>query len=665
MRILDHKYIRFTLYFLLGLSLIISLLVTVRRARFEAHHQKVETAIGMDDIRRLALWSGGMDPYELLLKFKEESGLTSVVIGEETLTEFIESGKITVLKGSEIMNMYRVGNVNQFILTRLYQQVKVMPDYYYLIIDEDSDYERVYDFLVAEFGTKGVKRIGNFNILEVVDSPKDIFQVGLGFSPDRIQRVKEVGINPIFQFAGSNRVSQEMVRLKFANITSYVNNATVIFDGSAVLGYPTQIAYIQDKIQDYDLNLGIVEFNDQLGGAELKKGMAPHVLRVHQAEDARVDFMPRDKLVARYLRGAKERNMKILWVVPYFKSMDALSVVDYNIKFVKEINEGLSKYGMKPAAIKSLKIESYKPASNAELFMISLGVFITILFLLNYIIRITTKMLVMTVISVIFLFYIFYWNQWMLGWSQGIALITAIIFPTLAIISQFPRQETLDSVSNRWPGFFLFLGKTLGICVVGGLLIVGVLSRVEFLFSIEQFWGVKFAFLIPLGFIALYFFLRPHRIASMIYVLKRLFYAPVRTSGLLVLMICFGALGILLLRSGNYMGAGAIIPDEGARNILERLFHVRPRTKEFLIGYPFLFLSYMMVDREISRQWIWFFVVIGSVSLTSLINSFCHTHTPLEISLYRTILGIVLGVMMGALYYVGVKALKWIYRTLL
>jgi hypothetical protein len=179
---------------------------------------------------------------------------------------------------------------------------------------------------------------------------------------------------------------------------------------------------------------------------------------------------------------------------------------------------------------------------------------------------------------------------------------------------------------------------------MGAVFIVSFLSDVLFLKGVELFWGVKLSYLVPLVLIGLFFYLRPHRIRSTFFVLRRLYYAPVRTAGLISIFAAVFFLGILLVRSGNFVPWPTAYLETHFRGLMETLFYVRPRTKEFLIGYPFLMLSFMFVDYRISRLWIWFFNLLGAISLISVVNSFCHIHTPLQISLYRTILGLVLGV---------------------
>ena len=114
---------------------------------------------------------------------------------------------------------------------------------------------------------------------------------------------------------------------------------------------------------------------------------------------------------------------------------------------------------------------------------------------------------------------------------------------------------------------------------------------------------------------------------------------------------------VLIIRSGNFFVFPRFLIEEQFRQSLESIFYVRPRTKEFLIGYPFLLIAFMYVDGKISRLWIWFFNIVGSIALISVINSFCHLHTPLQVSLYRSVLGLLLGIGFTCFYLFAYKSI--------
>ena len=230
------------------------------------------------------------------------------------------------------------------------------------------------------------------------------------------------------------------------------------------------------------------------------------------------------------------------------------------------------------------------------------------------------------------------------------ALITAILFPALVIITQFPQNMVQGNFYERLFNGCFYLLKMVTLCILGSLMITGLLSDISFLKGIERFSGVKLSFILPLLLIGLFFYLRPQRIKSTFFVLKRLYYSPVRTAGLVSIFSLFFIFIVMIIRTGNLIILPRIPWELEFRQLLEQLFYVRPRTKEFLLGYPLLLISFLYIDVKISRLWIWFFNILGSIALISVVNSFCHFHSPLNISLYRTILGMILGIGITLIY---------------
>lgn len=103
----------------------------------------------------------------------------------------------------------------------------------------------------------------------------------------------------------------------------------------------------------------------------------------------------------------------------------------------------------------------------------------------------------------------------------------------------------------------------------------------------------------------------------------------------------------LLARTGN---SDMVLPYEGElRQLLSDLFGVRPRTKEWLIGYPLLMIAACMLARRKGGIWL---LPIGAIGLCSMVNTFTHLHSPLSISLTRSWTGVLLGGALGILVYI-------------
>jgi len=659
----ENKYFKLIFYIILFIAFITSFTVTIRRFQFEASDNSVEIVMSLNEIKELSL-RGGERLEDVLKRLKDEGNVTTISLEEDTLNDLVNEGRITVLQGSEIMNMYRIGHINRFLLNNLYKQQKPKPDHFYIIIEKTADFDYIRSFLNVEFGADKVKRIGSEFILQVLDEKEDLMNLGLGISSRNLQLVKSMDFKTVVRLKNSNRLTEKLVSQKLLSFTDISPESLIIFDGDSVLGYPTQLELISKKMVDKQLNLGVVEFFDQYGINQLSKNLYHNLKRVHSVP---IDEMPNyteQKLLNRYLRAAKERGIDLLFIHPIYKKYESASLIDYNISFLDKLYNNLIQQGLYINSLEQYPVKEYKPAKQWELMIISVAVFSVIILFVSYFIEFSIGQLFLTYFVFSISMYFSYLFNYGYIWNSIMAFFSATLFPCLAIISQFPQKVMNDDWTNRILSMFVYLIKVICICLIGAFFVVSFLSDLKYILNVNAFWGVKFSFILPILIIGLFFYLSPNRITSLMFVFRRLYYAPVRTAGLLSMLFIVFFVVILILRSGNSFFLPTFGFETNFRAMLENLFFVRPRTKEFLIGYPFLFLTFLLVDKKLNRSWIWFFNVIGSVALISLLNSFCHTHTPLEISLYRTCLGIVLGVVFTALYLGVYLAIERLFKRL-
>jgi hypothetical protein len=75
---------------------------------------------------------------------------------------------------------------------------------------------------------------------------------------------------------------------------------------------------------------------------------------------------------------------------------------------------------------------------------------------------------------------------------------------------------------------------------------------------------------------------------------------------------------------------------------------VRPRFKEFAIGFPLMMLL-PALRLEHKRLTGWLFAVGIAIGTSDVVDTFSHLHTPLIASLLRIFNGAVIGVVLGAL----------------
>jgi len=240
------------------------------------------------------------------------------------------------------------------------------------------------------------------------------------------------------------------------------------------------------------------------------------------------------------------------------------------------------------------------------------------------------------------------------------AWLLAVTAPLLGLTSVASYPEVFPAPGRALRAGLLDFCRVTAWSLAGGLAIAVLLYQPQFTLRLDTFAGVKLAYLLPLAVSGVVLF--PQVLEGQWW---RERWQPGRrwatlAGGLAVL----GLFALLLLRTGNFSWFKASRPELALRDALETLLGVRPRFKEFLLGHPLLLLG--LVGRRLpavpTRIWPQIAVFFGMIGQVSLINTFCHIHTPLMLSLLRTFHGLWLGLLLGILAW-GVWRLARRRRT--
>ena len=90
---------------------------------------------------------------------------------------------------------------------------------------------------------------------------------------------------------------------------------------------------------------------------------------------------------------------------------------------------------------------------------------------------------------------------------------------------------------------------------------------------------------------------------------------------------------------------------EGAvRGFLDYTLGVRPRFKEFAIGYPLALLGLYLLGSSggtVLRRLAFCFLLVGTLASISVVNTFAHITAPVSLSLVRSFHGFWLGLIGG------------------
>jgi hypothetical protein len=177
------------------------------------------------------------------------------------------------------------------------------------------------------------------------------------------------------------------------------------------------------------------------------------------------------------------------------------------------------------------------------------------------------------------------------------------------------------------------------------MLVAALLSQWEFMMAVSTFLGVKVAHVAPalLAGLWLAFADRPGRWPDRLRDASRWLARPLGVGVALVALVAGAGAVLLLARTGNVS-----VPLSGVeqrlRETLEAALGARPRTKEFLIGYPALVLAGLSAAAGWRRLALPL-AMVGAIGTAGAVNSFSHIHTPVIYTVWRTANALLLGAL--------------------
>jgi hypothetical protein len=210
----------------------------------------------------------------------------------------------------------------------------------------------------------------------------------------------------------------------------------------------------------------------------------------------------------------------------------------------------------------------------------------------------------------------------------------------------------LEAKLSPWIGL---VGSAL-LAMVSGLCVAGLLNGVEYYIRAESFPGVKISVFLPVLILGVAGFAKLNNLRD---ALKDPITWGAAVTGLVIMAI----IGLMILRTGNDSPNTVSGGELAFRGLLEQILPVRPRSKEFLLAFPALFVGLAMLHKAHYdpaqlgkvRGWVALLLMLGVVGLTDVVNTMCHLHTPVMTSIIRNIEGIVLGGIVGQIVWLALQ----------
>lgn len=645
------------------IAVVCSLYVGASRVQAEQSYKNVNLSVNEADIRSLANANGkNMDA---MLELLAENGVSQVLFKESTIASLENAGDVVVALGPAVQTLS--------VADSLPADLPISETNYYVVVTNDAWRDQVLTELPEKIRGAVAYDDGELGVVTVPtsieatasnqSSAKLAFSAtGVGFDQEWLDTVANAGFGIIAQVSSWEDPTDASLELLAEDIKSIPNLQMLMFNDKYIPGYPeeedieTFYQLLLDEDENFIAPLGQIEFNDQQGFNTLAKLADKDVVRLHtisneemstfegesgeEMEDGIVEALDRWDLAAR------ERNMRAL-LVRFFSIDNPGAYFDTNMAYLNAINTDLQDKGFNVGGEVQEMPALDIPA--AVRLVIGLGICAGFMLMLMEIgfRRIALAGFVLSLVGWLGMYVL---NQTLA--MQLMALASVIEFPILSCLLFLPPKKDLSLPKA--------IGQMLLLCLVswiGAVLMVGMLSDKAFMLKLSSFVGVKIAHVIPI--VVVPFVLYIVRDKKPFTLCKNLLNKALDYKWAVVFAVVAMALFIYVSRTGNE--GGQISGLEAAmRQFLNDTMGVRPRSKEFLIGYPATILYLMYAAK---RPVLWVLTIPLVIGQVSLVNTYAHIHTPLLIALQRSLNGLILGIVVAViavlLVKLGIRIFRW------
>lgn len=683
---MDKKIIKKIYIILIAVAVILSFKVFLKRMAVENGYKKYEMIMTYEDIKKMAQ---AMDvSVEKMLSDLKNAGITTVSINEKSISsvKFDSDFKVNVsyygndivIKGDKkgldfIQKGLEEVIIDKDSINRVEEKTLVITSKEAYIIDDNTV---VRDFVGNKSGTS---QIGTMSMIE---------NVGLGYLDSEINKVNQSGLKLILRPKYESRVqlSKESADRAIKYIKKYAPSQSYVYPiGETFLG-ADDIEYTAKKFKENGISLALVEAStqrehlEQKGSKELIEKNDYQMIRLFTTWPyivLRFDYgipghSAGQEIMNSYYRAISERNIRLILFRP-FVSQNGSLVTDMEVYKARlsELENRLSTHH----AITTDDAVAMKPMDfdkDMALFA-AIGTFAAFALLCNLIVKRFDKFFFTLFVLSVFGSVAFYKLGIMAGlMNKSIGLLASVTFPSLAMIASMYAVKKITEKGKKSDAllsqFFISSGLlvlfTL-ITMLGCVIVTTFYASSKYFLELDTFTGVKISQILPLVITVISYlsvFDIPKKLAGEhSSFIQKILNDSVKVWQMCVIFVIFGVLAVFILRSGH--SNSNIQPptlELVMRNYLELIFPARPRTKDFILGFPFgVMLFYFAFQNR--YKYTYLFLLLGmTIGQSDIINTFCHIRTPLYLSIERVAIGLAMGITAGLIYILAIKIIEYL-----
>ena len=658
--------INIVLALLIALGAGASCIIIDHRIIAESKNKTVAMAIDWVSLNELAQREDKTVTELLKSGFKRPGGsseadklITAVIFHEPTYREYTAQGLMTMYSGAQIKDFLASGYMKCGEMTKPYDEIKSQENIF--ICKNNDIYEKTLSNLTAKTNAKTkaldlTNADGEKLLAIATESPlTELARIGLGYPTEQMDELTNISVIPQirswYELGGFDEETEiynkfeQALDVTFKSLEQYRNILAIGFTDKFLPGYygsENKYKAVKEQLSQRLITIKkpimSIEFYNQVGLDGMAQELNYNVLREHTVLDGELDAMSGGTMADRYKLATSERNMRIA----YFKINSKLTFKE-NLHNMDAVYSAITSTGLSIGVPNPLDTSEIKTWQYMLMITGIMAAFALLLKELN----LKKWSYIFAALGLIGSAGLLFIGQ--IGLMQkGLSLAAVMLFPILSV------QRLVSSKPRSFFKATLTLLAMTAMSLTGAIYSSGLLSVRGYMVNIEMFRGVKLSLILPLIILALIFFYRSYKERDGKFNITKIakeIYATKVTIGLAVLaaVALYGAM-TLLLRSGN--DAPTISSFELLfRGFMYDLMSIRPRTKEFMIGYPLM----MVVLYFGNKKYMWILAVAAAIGQVSAVNTFNHIFTPFTTSIIRTVNGLVSGIVIGVAAILVIK----------
>jgi len=644
-----------------------------QRVENEAANNDVKFALNFNNAAMVL----SQEEIDATLDENMDMGVNTLFIGEESINSLISAGDITGIKYNVLCHKY--DDESEDIIKQLSGDKKIHNDSYVLISKRPARKEFMEKWIKAKYASdeyvKKTTPLGA-DVYVLYEGVSDAWKVAVGFDEEKLEYAHEKGFDIVLSMmvnAYSDTQYVEYIdeivdkyQIKFINLKKGQNNHGQIENEKK--NYKALCRMIEEK----ELYLILTEEQTQLsnqkpiGYSELIKSADGRVLRGYETADFETKNTGAtiyDKRYYQILNSVVDRNIRFVTINQLTNGTDTFGEKSEKTNIAtSQVLDKLTKSGYNTQSYDmkyDYTVNRRLVSACAMVLMILMGLTILEWLANARLKKLEWVLMAAAVLSVGFTFLA----------PEGIVLLYptlfAVIAPCFCITAVMVFVRDMRHKLSMSVLTVASVALTVAVLWLCAFVQTSLLSGVDYYLNSIIFRGIKLSLLVPIAYTAVAYGIifakkDENHIAKVISVLN----ADIKVYWMIIAALVAAVGAVYLIRSGNVTSISPI--ENFMRNTITELMYARPRTKEFLIGWPCLVLFVYYVKNTNCSVIQWCLCVGSSILFASVINTFCHVFTSASVMYMRTFNGILVGAAVSAfaivLNAVLVKSVKYFIK---